>query len=396
MVGPEHRKWANKRMDFSFTDEQRMLRDNLAAWLREHYSFEARRQASLSDTGWRADVWRALASELGILGVALPESVGGLDGGPVDQMVIMEELGRALVIEPYLECAVVAASLLEATGGAAAHALLGEIAAGETIAVLAWSEPTARFSFRDAATRATRDGAGWRLSGAKAVVAGAPWASKLIVTARTGGATGEAEGLSLFLVDRAAPGVTLTAYPTIDGRRAADVTLNDVALGADALIGPEGGALPLVEQAGDRAIAALSAEAVGITRFMLDATVDYTRQRRQFGQPIASFQVLQHRMVDMFMQVEMATSAMYLATLKLPLDPVERALAASSAKVTVANACRFVGQNAIQLHGGMGMTEEMAVTHYFKRATVLEHDYGSVDHHLARFDRLTRLRAAAA
>lgn len=383
-------------MDFSFTDEQRMLRDNLAAWLREHGSFDLRRQTSVSDAGWRPDVWRALACDLDILGVALPETVGGLGGGAVDQMVIMEEFGRALMIEPYLECAVIAASLLEAVGGDAALALLGDIIKGRAIAVPAWLEPTARFAFQDVRTRAVREGAGWRLSGAKAVVAAGPWASKLIVTARTGGADGEAEGISLFLVDREAPGVTLTAYPTIDGRRAADIALDNVTVGADALVGPEGGALPFVEQAGDRAIAALSAEAVGITRFMLDTTVDYTRQRRQFGQPIASFQVLQHRMVDMFMQVEMATSAMYLATLKLHADPIERALAASSAKVTIANACRFVGQNAIQLHGGMGMTEEMAVTHYFKRATVLEHDYGSVDHHLARFDRLTRLNAAAA
>lgn len=383
-------------MDFTFTDEQQMLRDNLAAYLRDHYAFETRRGASLSDDGWRPDFWRAMATDLGILGAALPESVGGLDGTAVDQMIIMEELGRALVLEPYLESVVVAGALLNAAGGAAAGELLRAIVRGEAVATLAWSEPAARHAFQTVRTRAVRDGAGWRLTGAKAVVAAAPWATSLLVTARTGGRDGDSEGISLFLIDRDAPGLDMRAYPTIDGRRAADLTLDDVAVGAEALIGREGGALPLIEEAGDRGIAAITAETVGVTRFMLDATVEYTRQRRQFGQAIASFQALQHRMVDMFMQVEMANSAMYLATLKLDQEPVERALAASAAKVTAANACRFVGQNAIQLHGGMGMTDELAVTHYFRRATVIEHDYGSADYHLARFDRLSRLRALAA
>lgn len=383
-------------MDFSFTEEQRMLRDNLSTFLRNNYPFEIRRRTSASEEGWSRAVWRALALDLGIVGLAMPPTVGGLGGTPVDQMVIMEELGRALVIEPYLECAVIAASLLESAGGKAADALLGEIAAGEVIAIVAATEPKARFGFGAVRTRAVRDGAGWRLRGQKAVVSAAPLASKFILSARIGGDAGELEGISLFLVDSGAPGLSMRPYSTIDGRRAADLTLEDVAVGTDALIGPEGGALPLLEASGDRAIAAISAEAVGLTRYMLAATVDYTKQRRQFGQPLASFQALQHRMVDMFMQVEMATSAMYLATLKLGADPVERALAASSAKVTISDACRFVGQNAIQLHGGMGMTDEMAVTHYFRRATVLEHEYGSVDYHLERFDRLSQRRALAA
>jgi alkylation response protein AidB-like acyl-CoA dehydrogenase len=241
-----------------------------------------------------------------------------------------------------------------------------------------------RYDLADIATSAVKDADGWRLEGSKAVVMAAPWADRLIVAARTAGVPGDGPGLSLFIVDPAAAGVTLHSYPTIDGRRAADIDLVGVRAPAEALIGPEGGALPLLEAMRDRAIAAQAAEAAGLLGKLLDDTVDYTKQRSQFGQPLASFQVLQHRMVDMYMQVEMVRSAAILATLKLDGDPVERAKAASAAKVTLANACRFVGQNAVQLHGGMGMTDELAIGHYFKRATLLESEHGSADWHLAR------------
>jgi alkylation response protein AidB-like acyl-CoA dehydrogenase len=254
----------------------------------------------------------------------------------------------------------------------------------------AWAEPLSRYNFASVRTQAVRQGDGWLLSGAKAVAMGAPWASHLLVTARTSGTGAEREGVSLFLVDRHRRGVTVSAYPTVDGRRAGDVTFDAVELSADALIGVEGRALDLLDQVGDEAIAALCAEALGVMARLLEDTVAYTRQRRQFGQPIAGFQVLQHRMVDMYMQVEMARSATYLATMKLGAPAVERALAASTAKVTVANACRFVGQNAVQLHGGMGMTDELAVSHYFKRATMIESEFGTVDFHLARHATLSR------
>ena len=218
----------------------------------------------------------------------------------------------------------------------------------------------------------------------------APWASQLLVTARTGGSVGERSGVSLFLFDRATRGVTLADYPTIDGRRASDLTFDGLHLPADALIGEEGRAMDFLDEAGDQAIAAICAEALGVLGVLQHDTVEYTKQRRQFGQAIANFQVLQHRLVDMYMEAQMAQSATYLVTFKLAGTALERALAASAAKVTVNKACRFVGQNAIQLHGGMGMTDETAVSHYFKRATMIEAEFGSVDFHLTRHAALMR------
>lgn len=371
-------------MDFSFTEEQQLLRDSLRGYLRSHYSFEHRRTTSRSESGWNAGTWSAFADQIGILSLAGGEAAPD----PVDLMVVMEELGGALVLEPYLETVITGAALLRASGGAAAAALLDAIVAGDARIALAWAEPDTRYDWMPRDTHAAPRDGGWVLNGRKSVVIAAPWATHLIVSARTAG------GVSLFLVDPAAPGVTLFPYPTIDGRRAADVEFADVRLGADALLGAEGAALPLLEQVGDSAIAALGAEAVGIMRRLLADTIEYTQNRQQFGQPIANFQVLQHRMVDMFMQVEMATSAVYLATLKLDAPADERARAASVAKVTVAEACRFVGQNAVQLHGGMGMTDELAIGHYFKRATVIEGELGTVDHHVDRFARLQAQAAA--
>lgn len=363
-------------MDFSFTEEQHLLRESLRAYLRDHYRFEHRRAVSRGDTGWSAATWSDFAERLGLF------SLAGAAADPVDLMVVMEELGSALVLEPFLETVVIGSELLRASGGPVAAACLGGIVAGDVRLALAWAEPGTRNEWMPRDTVATKTDGGWVLGGRKSVVMGAPWATSLIVSARTG------DGVSLFLVPPSAPGVTLHGYATIDGRRAADVTFADVRLDADRLLGKEGGALPLLERVGDTAIAALGAEALGVMRRMLDDTIDYTRTRHQFGQPISNFQVLQHRMVDMFMQIEMATSAVYLATLKLGASPAERARAASVAQVTVAEACRFVGQNAVQLHGGMGMTDELALGHYFKRATVIEAEMGTVDFHVDRFARL--------
>jgi alkylation response protein AidB-like acyl-CoA dehydrogenase len=370
-------------MNFTLTAEQEQLRDSLRAFLTDRNDFETRTKVSRSQPGWRETLWRAFADELGILGAPLPEQAGGLGGDSVDTMVIMEELGESLVIEPFLETVVIAGGLLTGAGGRDAD--LARIVAGEARFAFAWAEPTSRYRFESVACVATRNGEGWALSGDKAVVSAAPFATDLLVTARTDGQPGDRHGVSLFLVDPNAPGVTLRSYPTIDGRQAADIAFDAVALPAGSLIGTEGGALPLVEKVGDAAIAAMMAEAVGVMRRLIQDTIDYTKQRRQFGQPISSFQALQHRMVDMYMQLELATSAVYLATLSLDADPVERAKAASTAKVAVGNALRFVGQNAVQLHGGMGMTDELAVGHYFKRATAIESEFGSIDYHLARY-----------
>lgn len=371
-------------MDFTLSEEHTLLRSSLGQFLQHRYGFAERTAASRGELGYRPEVWSALTDELGVLGMTIPEAHGGLGGGALEQMILMEEAGRVLLLEPVCETVFQAGWLLAQAGGPLAEDLLGRIAAGSVKLAVALGEPAMRYDLPDIASRAVRDGAGWRIDGTKAVVMAAPWADRLIVAARTGGQAGDADGLSLFVVDPATAGVTLHSYPTIDGRRAADIAFAGVAVPAEALIGPEGGALPLLEAMRDRAIAAQAAEAAGLLDRLVADTVDYTKQRSQFGQPISSFQVLQHRMVDMFMRVEMVRSAAVLAALKLDGDPAERAKAASAAKVTVAEACRFVGQNAVQLHGGMGMTDELPIGHYFKRATLIESEHGSADWHLTR------------
>jgi hypothetical protein len=376
-------------MDFDFSEEQRLLRDSLAGFLADNYGFEARRQALRSEDGWRPEIWHAFATDLGILGVAFPEALGGLGGGPVDTLVIMEELGRALVLEPYLDTVVIAGGLLRRIDSPAARDAVARIAAGDLIATLAWGEPSSRYSVSDVSTTARRDGAGWRLDGRKAVVTSAPWASQLLVTARTSGEQRDGEGVSLFLVDKAAAGVTTRDYPTVDGGRASEIAFEGVTVGADGLLGDEGQALPLVEQALDEARVALCAEALGVMAELERQTVDYAKQRRQFGHAIGDFQVLQHRMVDMFIQREQSISMAYMATLKLGLPAPERAKAVSAAKVYVGRACTFLGQAAVQIHGGMGLTDELPLSHYFKRAAMIESALGSAEHHLRRYQRLS-------
>ena len=372
-------------MDFTFTDEQRQLRETLARFLAARYGFEARQKVLRSETGWRPEIWKGFAEELGILGVALPEEVGGFGGGPVDNMIVMEELGRALVVEPYLETIVVGASLLRRAGGEAAHALIESIIAGEAITAFAWSEPGVRTNAADVATSAKRDGEGWRLSGRKAVVVGAPWATHLLVTARTAGGQRDRDGVSLFLVDPKANGIAMRDYATVDGRRAAEIAFDDVVVGPEALLGAESGALPHVEAVLDETRAALCAEALGVMSELQRQTVEYVGQRKQFGVPIGKFQVLQHRLIDMFMAQEQSVSMTYMATLQLGEPEAVRMKAVSAAKAFVSRACRFVGQNAVQTHGGIGLTQELALSHYFKRASMIETELGSYDWHLARY-----------
>lgn len=375
-------------MNFDLTAEQSQLRDTLRRYLAGAYPFAAHDAASRNGPGWRPEVWRVLAKDLGLLGAALPEGAGGQGGGAVEVMLIAGEFGAVLALEPYIETVVTCGGLLREAGGALAHHLLRQIIAGEAVAAFGWAEPTARHAFADARTTAVREGGGWRLKGMKSLVTAAPWADHLIVTARTDGRPGDPEGLSLFLLGPGQPGVTLKPYPTIDGRCAADVLLDDVLLDAEALLGDAGGALPVIEKVADETIAALSAEAVGVLRRMLRDTVVYTGQRRQFGKPLSEMQVLQHRIVDMFMQVEAADSAVLLATLNLEAPAPQRARAVSAAKVTVGEACRFVGQNAIQLHGGMGMTDDLPLGRYFKRAMAIDAEFGGEDHHLRRYGAL--------
>jgi alkylation response protein AidB-like acyl-CoA dehydrogenase len=378
-------------MDFTLNDEQELLRAGLTRFLAGRYGLERSRAAAKTGAGWQPDIWRAFADELGILGAALPVDCGGIGGGPVEMMLIAEALGHALVIEPYVDTAVVAAGLLRRAGGARALGLLDEIVSGSTIVTVAADEPDSGQSWHDVSTVAERDGDGWRLTGEKIVSVGTPLARWVLVTARTGGTRTDSAGISLFAVEIDSGTDQLTAhhYRTIDDRRASDLVFHGLRLPADALLGEEGAAWPSLAQARDEGAAAVCAEAVGGMRKVLADTVDYCKQRRQFGQPIGSFQVLAHRMVDMYMDVEQAAAAVHLAVLHLDGEHDERTRAVSAAKATVGRAARFVGQQAVQLHGGMGMTEELAIGHYFKRLTAIQYEFGSSDFHVDRYATLT-------
>lgn len=371
-------------MNFDYSDEQNMLRDSIAKWAAGEYDFDKRRAALSSAGAWKKN-WATFA-ELGLLAAPLPEEFGGLGGSALDVAVVMEEFGKALVVEPYAPTIVLGASALIHAGSAAQkQEHLNAIAAGERVIAFAQAEPKSRWSLTDVSTSAKKDGAGYLLSGHKAVVIGAPQADYVLVTARSGGGQREAKGVSLFLVPKAVKGVSARDYPTMDGSRASEIYFENVALGAEHLIGGLGEASPLIERIVDEANAAYAHEAVGCLRMMHQLTLDYTRTRKQFGRAIAEFQVLQHRMVDIFMAVEESVSMALLATLKLDASPIERARAVSAAKVSIGKAGRFVGQNAVQTHGGMGVTDEMRVGHYFKRVTMLDATFGNVDYHLKRY-----------
>ena len=367
-------------MDFNYTEEQLALQDTLRRFIARDYAFEHRRALAKSADGFDRKAWKTYA-DFGILALPFPEDFGGLNGNAVDSMLVMEMLGRGLALEPYLSTVVLCGGLLRDAGSAAQkEALLPLIAGGELMLALAHHEPGARYALNRVATTATPAGSGWQLDGAKAVVLGAPAADKLIVSARDG------KGMSLFLVDARAPGVSLRSYPTQDGARAADVKLAGVQVGADALIGPPGGALPAIERAVDYANAALCAEAVGIMSALNEVTLEYLKTRKQFGVPIGKFQALQHRMADMVIATEQARSMATLAAVRVDSpDAAERSRAVAAARAYIGTQARFVGQQAVQLHGGMGVVDELNVGHYFKRLTMIGLTFGDVDYHLGRF-----------
>jgi pimeloyl-CoA dehydrogenase small subunit len=372
-------------VDFSFTEEQTLLRNMVQSFVQDNYDFDSRMKIVRSEEGMSREIWGQFA-ELGLLAAPFSEEMGGLDGGPIETMVIMEELGRGLVVEPYLPTIVLCGGILSRhASDAQKEAHLPGIIGGEDVWALAYAEPQSRFNPADVLTSAKADGDGYVLNGTKAVVAAAPWASKLIVSARISGDQRDSDGIGLFIVEKSASGVSTQDYPTVDGNRASEVTLENVTVGADALIGGAGNGLALLDEALDYGIGAVCAEAIGHMKCLNDATVEYCKTRKQFGVPIGSFQVLQHRMVDMFMEYEQSVSMTYMVNMKLTESEAERKKAAAGAKVQIGKSGRFVGQEAVQLHGGMGMTEELNVGHYFKRLTVIDTQFGNVDHHLKRF-----------
>src|SRR5256885_6550292 len=370
-------------MDFDLTKEQQQLGDSIQRFVGREYAFEKRKGILRSEEGMSREVWAHLA-EMGLLALQIPEEHGGMGGAPIETMLAMNGVGRGLLLEPYLASAVVATTLLRDLGSSAqVSELFPAMAAGERIVALAHGEPGARYDLTQVSTKGARDGNGFSLNGHKSVVLHAPSADLLLVSART-----SERGVSLFLVPRDAKGVSLKSYRTLDGRRAADVTLSDVRVGREALIGAEGSALDALVSVNDVAIAAACAEAVGALEALLQSTVAYSKSRKQFGVPIGSFQALQHRMVEMLIHVEQAKSMSYLASLRSDeKDRKERAKVMSAAKVIVGRACRTVGQEAVQIHGGMGMTEEFHASHYFRRLAALELSFGDTEHHLEKFAR---------
>ena len=372
--------------DFSLTDEQKMLKESAERFIERDYAFAARQELVASDLGFGRENWARFA-ELGWLAVASPEAHGGLGGSLLDVAVLMEAFGRGLVVEPYVPAVVLGGGLVALAGAEAQKdALLPPLAEGGLMLALAHGEPQSRFNLADVETTAKKTTGGYMLDGRKSVVFNAAAADKIVVSARTSGAARDRDGITLFLVDRQTDGVALRPYVTQDGRRAAEVGLAGVHVGGDDILGAVGGGLPLVERVVDDAIVAVAAEAVGAMDALIAATREYLKTRQQFGVPIGDFQVLQHRVVDMFMACELSRALTYRAAAwQADADARARARAASALKVQIGKAGKLVGQQAVQLHGAMGMTDELAVGHYFKRLAMIGALFGDAGHHLERF-----------
>jgi alkylation response protein AidB-like acyl-CoA dehydrogenase len=384
-------------MDFNLNGDQELLADAVGRWLAADYDFEARRRIATSAEGFSVQAWQQLA-DLGLLGLNVPVEYGGLGAGAAETLIVMQAFGRALLVDPYVPTAVLAVEALVHGGTDRQKSdLLPQIVAGERRFALAMSEPDARYSIDAPATTATPMAAGgFRLTGRKSVVIGGGAAHELLTVARTGDgveSAGTAMGappLGLFRVDARSRGVTLRSFPTIDGHRAAEVTFEDVELPADAQLGAPEGGLELIARVTDRALATLCAEAVGAMERLTELTADHLRNRRQFGQPIGSFQALQHRLADMLIAVEQARSMALMAAAQVEAaDSTVRRRALAAAKALIGQRGRFIGEQAVQLHGGMGMTDELAVSHYFKRLVCIDMYLGDSEHHIRRFGELS-------
>ena len=376
-------------MDFSFTEEQTLLQESVSRFMQNDYGFEARQKNASTEQGFSAENWQTFA-ELGWLGVPFSEADGGFGGGAIETALMSEQFGRGLLIEPFLATVILAGGAIKHGGSEEQKSqYLAGIIDGSKHAALAFVEPQARFNIADITTTATADGDGYVLNGYKAVVLNGPQADFLVVSARTSGEQRDEDGVSLFVMDAATAGISRRDYPTVDAFRASEITFENVKLGADSLVGEAGKGLPILQQAIDDGVLSVGAEAVGCMEVLYKDTVEYCKQREQFGQPIGKFQVLQHRMVDMFMEHEQSKSLMFMAAMRMAEGyGAEAQKAVSAFKVQVGKSGKFVGQNAVQLHGGMGMTEELNIGHYFKRLTIIDTLFGNVDFHLQRFGAL--------
>ena len=377
-------------MDFELSEEQVLLKDSVDRFVLDNYGSDDRLKLSQTDLGFSRENWKQMA-ELGWLGMAFSEDVGGFGGGAVEVMIMMESMGRGLVLEPFVSTVLLGGTLVAEAGNAEqVESIIPSLIEGETMLAFAYAEAQSRFNLNDVETSASKSGDGYVLNGAKAVVYHGGTADKLIVSARTSGNSRDADGISLFIVDSDAAGVDIRSYATVDGQRAADVRFENVSVPAANLLGAEGKAAPLIEKVVDRAIGALCAEAVGAMAAANDITNEYLKNRKQFGVPIGKFQVLQHRMVDMYMEAEQSKSMSDMVAMKLDLDyEDETRKAVSAAKAQIGKSAKFVGQQSVQLHGGMGMTDEYSIGHYFKRLTTIEMLFGNTDYHLNRFSSLS-------
>jgi len=375
-------------MDFTFNEEQTLIQDQVDQFIQKEYDWETRQSLSNSELGFGDNNWQKFA-ELGWLGISTSEDNGGFGGSAIESMLIMEAFGKGLVVEPFLETIIMSGGLIDEHGSDQQKSSILEPAiAGQLHLALAYAEPQSRFNLSDVVTEAKSDGDNFILNGYKSVVMNGPSANKIIISARTSGSQLEENGITLFVVDGDSQGLNKTNYKTVDGRRASDLTIENVSVSKDDIVGQIDEGFDILDSSIDRAILAISAEAVGAMEVLYKTTVEYTKTREQFGTSIGKFQVLQHRMVDMFMEYEQCKSLLYMATMKHEEGSADAKKAISGLKYQVGKAGRFIGQQAVQLHGGMGVTDELNVGHYFKRLTTVGTIFGNSDYHLKKYTSL--------
>ncbi len=377
-------------MHFELTEEQTLLENMVTSFVRDDYNWETREKIVKTEEGWKPENWSKFA-ELGLLSVPFSEDHGGLGGTAVDSMVVMEQFGKGLVVEPFMPSILLSGNLISKLANESqANEIIPKIIEGESRYVFAYAEPQSRFDLSDVKTSATKDGDEYTLNGFKSVVFGASMATHIIIAARTSGDQRSEDGITLFLADIKSNGITLQTYPTIDEYRASEVVIENLKISSDMVLGEVDKAYPVVEEVIDLATIAACSEAVGVLQVLKDSTIDYCKQRKQFGQPISKNQAIQHKLVDMMIEYEQAKSILYAAVTADLSNADERKKAVSGAKARIGQSIKFVGESAIQLHGGMGMVDEYMISHYFKRATMLGVLFGNVDFHMKRFVGLTQ------
>ena len=372
-------------MNFDFTEEQTLLENMVTSFVRDDYNWETREAIVKTEEGWKPENWTKFA-ELGLLGVPFSENQGGLGGTATDSMVVMEQFGKGLVVEPFLPSILLAGNLISKLGSKdQTDSIIPSIISGESRYVFAYAEPQSRFDLFDVKTSAVKEGDGYVLNGFKSVVFGASMATHIIIAARTSGEQRSKDGITLFISDIKSAGINLQTYPTIDEYRASEVVIENLKVSSDMILGEIDKSYDVIEEVIDLATIAACSEAVGILQVLKDTTTDYCKQRKQFGQPIGKNQAIQHRLVDMMIEYEQSKSILYAAVTADLNNPNERRKVVSGAKARIGQAIKFVGENAIQLHGGMGMVDEYMISHYFKRGTMLGILFGNVDFHMKRY-----------